>query len=141
MKSFAAGFILTIIAAALFLALMGSDDPVIHRVPPLNFALPLSFVYGVCAFGLIKYRRRNFTSDLVGFALSWLGAVVVFFSWFTPRALSVANWGRTLFAFALADIAIAFFVPWRNLQMAMPNHAPDPASSGTPSSGHDPRDH
>ena len=133
MKSVAAGIILTVIAAALFLVLMGSDDPILLCARPSNFTLPLSFIYGICAFGLIKYRRRIFLTDLVGFALCWFGAAVIFFSWFAPRVLSFSNWGRTLFAFALADTAIAFFIPWKNSRAAMPNHVPDPTlASGTP---------
>ena len=140
MKSVAAGIVLTVIAAALFLAFMGSDDAVTLRVPPSNLTFPFSFIYGICAFGLIRYRRRIFFTDLVGFAFSWFGAAVMFFSWFTPRALSLPNWGRTLFAFAFTDIVIAFFIPWKKVQATMPNRVPDPTlSSGTPPAGREPR--
>jgi hypothetical protein len=121
MKSVASGLILFVISWALFLAFMGSSDPVAKRVPTPNAAIPLSFVYGVCAYGLRNYRRRNGIAVFVGFLAACIGGTLNAYWWFFPSALSLDNAGRTLFAIAATVNVVAFLIPWKVSDAQLPN--------------------
>src|SRR5580692_3177888 len=124
MKSVAAGVILIVISWALFLALMGSNDAV--RVPTFHLALPLSFIYAIFAFGLIKYRSPHPIVGLVGFILLCGVVVLVVYSMIVPSALTPRLFGRSIFGVASVDNVFAFFIPWKLAKLTVPNQSTDP---------------
>ena len=111
MKSVLAGLILTIIAAALFLLAMGSDDAAHVRFSQLG--IPFAFVYGVVAYGLRQYRRPHHGVAMFGFIVLCLGVAFVIGVPALRYPMSTASGGRILFGGAFAEIVIGHFLPLR----------------------------
>jgi hypothetical protein len=113
MKKYLASAILAIIAAGLFIALMGSDDPVLLRAGFLRVAPWLAFFYVVVSIGLKGYKSGAAINSYIGsIAIVCFNAACVVLTLTLPHfSISIHLGGQILFALAAIDIAVSFFGP------------------------------
>jgi hypothetical protein len=113
MKKYLASATLAIIAAALFFALMGSDDPVLLRAGFLRVGPWLAFFYVVVSIGLKGYKSGAAINSYIGSIaiVCFIAACVILTLTLPHFSVSLRLGGQILFALAAVDIAVGFFGP------------------------------
>lgn len=115
MKKHLAAFMLLIIAATLFLIMMGSEDAADMKREFVKMAPWLIFIYIIASTGLNKYKGGSSVSKIIGPCVMFIILMMCVLSAQNRRSIplpSSALTGRILFGLAFADILLGFYCPW-----------------------------
>ena len=102
---------MTAIAAGLFLFALGSEDFARSRVTEPG--IWMVFLYAVVVVGLAQYRRWHWIAYRSAFMCLCCSFALILGVWLFRMNMSARICGVVLFVFALTDIVIGFFIPWK----------------------------
>jgi hypothetical protein len=111
-----ASIILLVIAAALFILLMGSEDAVGMKLGFFKIAPWLVFIYTIASVGLNHYKGASPVAAIGGASAMFAVLIVCIIGALNLHLFRLpdsASGGRLLFGLAVVDILLGFYCPWR----------------------------
>jgi hypothetical protein len=110
-----APLLLGVLAAVLFILLMGSSDAAqLGRGAFFSLATPFVLLYGLCSICLKKYRKTSSAASYAALFILVLAPSLRVLALFNEALLMMSSktGGRYLFILAVADIIVGYYAPW-----------------------------
>jgi hypothetical protein len=111
-----ASIILLVIAAALFLLLMGSEDAAKMQLGFFNMAPWLVFIYTIASLGLNQYKGASAIANIGGCSVMLIVMITCIVGACILHLFNLpgsVSGGRLLFGLAVVDNLLGFYCPWR----------------------------